>query len=72
MKDERYFDFDESDYEPCPECGEETVASADGKSTCEHCGHKNVLPCNICKLNYNMKCDWTGGHCTPFPKKQTS
>lgn len=61
--------------ELCPMCGCETEVLSDGKSDCEHCGHKEVLPCSVCPrvntANEDITCDWNyETRCSEFPVKE--
>ena len=54
--------------EVCPNCGMEVTIKTDGKSDCPECGHKEVLPCSMCRLAEEFKCDWNEStRCTAFP-----
>jgi len=60
--------------ECCPGCACETEILSDGKSTCENCGWKEVLPCSWCPTkdpyhNEYETCDWNEvTRCKYFPK----
>jgi predicted RNA-binding Zn-ribbon protein involved in translation (DUF1610 family) len=54
--------------EVCPNCAVEVTIKTDGKSDCPECGHKEVLPCSMCRLAEEFKCDWNEStRCTAFP-----
>ena len=63
--------YEESEtQEVCPMCGVEVTIKTDGKSDCPECGQKEVLPCSMCRLADEFKCDWnTETRCTAFPKE---
>jgi len=57
--------------ECCPMCGDEIEIPINKLIDCTKCGHKEILPCSICKLilnEDNIACDWNEKtRCTPFP-----
>jgi len=77
MRNEDYF-FDDWDgdttFECCPNCLHENEITLDGKSSCEECGEKNLLPCSACKVSHAGYWDLPCGHkdgpklCNAFPK----
>jgi len=67
-----YKSFGTAEYEPecCPDCACEVEVKQNGKSTCDKCGHKNILPCARCPLNDMSLCDWDEKtKCSAFPTK---
>jgi hypothetical protein len=63
------FISDDWTHECCPNCASEVEIKCTGKSVCSECGHKDVLPCNICYEMNDYLCDWNDQtRCTPFPK----
>ena len=59
-------------YEGCPNCGgENELVTTLPLQDCEHCGHKEVLPCDACEWGREGTCDWNPKtRCTPFPRSE--
>lgn len=57
--------------ECCPGCVTELEVNINGTSVCHVCGNKDILPCSVCTLLDEGKCDWSEQKgCTPFPKQK--
>ena len=48
----------EKTIEGCPACTSEIELPFDKLINCPECGHKDVLPCSMCKPLEQGKCDW--------------